>query len=211
MALTIADHSQNGEFLELLKLIVAHGAPSKVIVDVGAHGRERSNSYDLLRLFGWRSLLIEANPALAHQIKSGFEGLDYALVVCAVSDFEGVGDLSLGVHSGISSLSPECTRAWGPISGSIEVPVRRLHKILDEHDIPKAFDVLSLDIEGHDSRVLNDLHRNSAYRPHWIIIEGSHNFNITDPTKIGVAQTVLEDYELVARTQVNLFLARNQK
>ena len=68
MSSTIADHSQNGEFLELLKLIVARGAPGKNIVDAGANGRERSNSYDLMLLFGWRGLLIEANPALADKI-----------------------------------------------------------------------------------------------------------------------------------------------
>jgi hypothetical protein len=91
MSSTIADHSQNGEFLELLKLIVARGAPGKNIVDVGANGRERSNSYDLMLLFGWRGLLIEANPSLADKIRAEFNGVNYTLVTCAVSDFEGAG------------------------------------------------------------------------------------------------------------------------
>ncbi len=206
MSSTIADHSQNGEFLELLKLIVARGAPGKDIVDVGANGRERSNSYDLLLLFGWRGLLIEANPLLADQIRAEFSGVNYSLVICAVSDFEGAGKLSLGVNTDISSLNPQHTQAWGPISGALEVPVRRLHDILDEHAIPKEFEILSLDIEGHDARVLNDLHKNSQYRPRWVILEGSFNFTVTDPAKIGVEHSVLEDYELAGQTTANLIL-----
>jgi FkbM family methyltransferase len=206
MGSTIADHSQNGEFLELLKLIVARGAPGKDIVDVGANGRERSNSYDLMLLFGWRGLLIEANPALADQIRADFSGVNYSLVICAVSNFEGAASLSLGINSDISSLTPQLTEAWGPISGAIEVPVRRLHDILDEQAIPEEFEILSLDIEGHDARVLNDLHKNSLYRPRWVILEGSFNFAVKDPAKIGVEQSVLEDYELAGQTAANLIL-----
>lgn len=206
MSSTIADHSQNGEFLELLKLIVARGAPGKDIVDVGANGRERSNSYDLMLLFGWRGLLIEANPALADKIRAEFSGVNYSLVICAVSDFEGAGSLSLGINADISSLTPQLTAAWGPISGAIDVPVRRLHDILDEQAIPKEFEILSLDIEGHDARVLNDLHKNSQYRPRWVVLEGSFNFAVRDPAKIGVEQSVLEEYELAGQTAANLIL-----
>ena len=117
--------------------MVAQSALTKVIVDVGAHGKDGSNSYDLLRLFGWRGLLIEANPSLAQKIETAFEGLDYSLVGCAVSDAEGVGNLSLGANLGVSSLSSEMTRVWGPATCSIQVPVRRLRDILDQYNIPK--------------------------------------------------------------------------
>lgn len=201
------DHSQYGEFFELLKLIVDRGAPSRIVVDVGANGRERSNSYDLLRHFGWKGLLIEANPALREQINADFKGLDYTLVSVAVSDVAGEGALSLGVNSDISSLSPEYSAAWGPISGSIAVPVRRLPEILAEYGIPNVFDVLSLDIEGYDARVLNDLILNSAFRPKWVIIEGSHNFAVSDPTVIGVSGRVCEEYTVSAQTLANLILS----
>lgn len=210
MSAPIDDHSQFGEFLELLKLLVGRAAPTKIVVDVGANGRERSNSYDLLRLFGWRGLLIEANPALTEQIRTDFAGLDYTLVTVAVSDEVGVGTLSLGVNSDISSLSPEFTGAWGPVSGSVKVPIRRLPDILTEHDIPQTFDVLSLDIEGFDARVLTDLYDNSEFRPRWVIIEGSHNFKVNDFTLIGVAKSVSEEYEIASRTPANLLL-RNRR
>src|ERR1039457_3792179 len=62
------DHSQNGEFKVILQFLIERGQLDRTIVDVGAHGRERSNSYDLMRHFGWRGLLIEANPRLVESI-----------------------------------------------------------------------------------------------------------------------------------------------
>jgi FkbM family methyltransferase len=201
------DHSQHGEFLEILKLILEFGADNRIVVDVGANGKERSNSYDLLKEFGWQGLLIEANPALSDQIRADFDGLNFSLVSVAVSDEVGTGTLSLGINSDISSLSPENTTCWGPITGGVTVPVQRLPNILRQYDIPHVFDLLSLDIEGYDARVLNDLVLNSAYRPRFVIIEGSHNFTITDPGQIGVSALVCEQYELSARTAANLILS----
>ncbi len=56
-----SDHSQFGE----LSLFLTHAGRKRrgFVVDAGAHGRERSNSWDLLSQFRWRGLLIEANPA----------------------------------------------------------------------------------------------------------------------------------------------------
>ena len=202
------DHSQGGEFFELLKLIVSRGAPGKILVDVGANGKERSNSYDLLRHFGWKGLLIEANPALREQILTDFSGLDFELVSVAISDEDGTGTLSLGINSDVSSLSERNTANWGPIFGSVPVAVRRLPPILEENGIPRDFDLLSLDIEGYDSRVLNDLIEHSHFRPTWVIIEGSHNFTVSDPRRIGVSELVCKEYEVSARTRANLILAR---
>ncbi len=65
--------------------------------------------------------------------------------------------------------------------------VRRLHQLLEARGIPRDFDLLSLDIEGEDVRVLNDLIGGSAYRPRWVIIEASANY----------ATRSLDDLELV--------------
>ncbi len=202
------DHSQNGEFIEILRLMVSKAAPGGIVVDVGANGRERSNSYDFLKNFGWKGLLIEANPVLAGKIKQEFEGLDFDLVSVAVSDEEGTGFLSLGVNSDISSLDSKNTAAWGPISGAVQVPMRRLASILDEYNIPPRFDLLTMDIEGYDARVLNDLICNSDYRPQWIIIEGSCNFTVSDPRQIGVSDFVCDRYSVSKRTVANLILDR---
>lgn len=203
------DHSQHGEFLEVLRILLDRGSKHKVVVDVGANGRERSNSYDLLKYFGWRGLLVEANPNLINQINDEFEGLDFELVSCAVSDEDGDGELALGVNSDISSLSSENTKSWGPLSGGVSVKIRTLHSILAEYNIPFDFDLLSIDIEGFDARVVNDLILRSSFRPEIIIMEGSMNYTINDPRELGVSDAVCAQYEVRARTVANLIMVRN--
>jgi hypothetical protein len=56
------DQTQFGEFELLLKRWLPRAVEHPIVVDVGARGRERSNSYDLLRTFGWRGLLVKPTP-----------------------------------------------------------------------------------------------------------------------------------------------------
>jgi FkbM family methyltransferase len=194
--------SQYGEVSLLLRQFIKPG----IVVDVGARGRERSNSYDLLRWFGWKGLLIEANPTLSDQILREFAGLDIELVTCAISDTTGMGTLHLGVNEDISSLDSACTQAWGPINGAIEVPVRRLRDVLDEHGVPHKFDLLSIDAEGEDCKILNDTIANSVYRPRWVIIEASYKGRTKSLNDIPVNDGVRRQYTIVASTFANLIL-----
>jgi FkbM family methyltransferase len=203
------DISQYGETELLVKEIVNRSCRHRIIVDVGVLGRNGSNSHDLLRWFGWKGLLIEANPYLVETIREEFSGLEIELVNCAVSNYTGTGKLYLGANDGISSLQRHATAGWGPIRGEIEVPVRRLDQVLTEHSIPADFDVLSLDIEGEDIKVLNDLIENSLFRPHWVIIEASYNFKTKSLVDLPFAKNVIDQYELIAQTTANLLLARN--
>ncbi len=200
------DHSQYGEFMKILQIFMNMGAKHKIVVDVGANGKERSNSYDLLRHFGWFGVLIEANPALYQSIDNDFSGLNYRLIKTAVSDISGQGRLALGVNSDISSLSASNTANWGLVLDEIDVQVRRLHEILDELNIPYNFDLLSLDIEGFDVRVLNDLICNSNYRPEVIIIEATSEDGDLGAT--GLLPLVCDIYKLVSSTTANLILSR---
>ena len=96
------DQSQFGEASILLGNLnpERHGIP----VNVGAHSREGSNSYDLLSKYRWHGLLIEANPALYSVIERDFAGVDFVLERCAISDAAGEVPFYLGVNNGISSL-----------------------------------------------------------------------------------------------------------
>ncbi len=204
------DVSQYGETFELLKLWVAENQTCGWVVDVGARGRERSNSYDLIKYFGWHGLLIEANPQLIPTIQDDFKGLSAEIVNCAVSDYEGTATLSLGVNDDISSLTEANTKVWGELRGSIEVNVRKLEDILDEQQTPSEFDLLSLDIEGEDIKVLNSLIINSSYRPRWIIIEASHNFTVRSLDDLDFSDKVKTLYEIRGQTVANLILGLKQ-
>ena len=202
----INDVAQNGEIEMLIRLIVNKACPHRTVVDAGARGREGSNAYDLLRYFGWRGLLIEANPSLADAIRVDFAGLDCMVESCAVSDYDGEAVFSLGFNDDVSSLDAATAEKWGPLYGRVTVPVRRLGSLLQRHAIPPAFDLLSLDIEGHDVRVLNDLVDTTAYRPAWIILEGPSGGWETGLDVIGCSAGVQAQYRVVSNTIANLIL-----
>lgn len=202
------DQTQFGELEILLKLWVNSAAKQRVVVDVGARGRERSNSYDLMRTFGWRGILFEANPHLIPSINTAFAGLDYDLVQCAVSDYAGEAVFHLGINDDVSSLNAEAAGGWGPVSGAIAVDVQRLAPALEKRGVATDFDLLSIDIEGEDIKVLNDLIDNSAYRPGWVVIEASYDFTTTSLDDLPFSATVRETYALVGQTVANLILQR---
>src|ERR1044072_4552668 len=91
----LVDHSQFGEYPLFLRL--ARPKRYGMIVDVGALGKEGSNSYDLLSQLEWRGILVEANPNSWEKIEREFAGLKASLVRCAVSDVEDKVVLHLGV------------------------------------------------------------------------------------------------------------------
>lgn len=204
----IADHSQFGEFPLLLKHLVRTGQKHGIIVDVGARGRDRSNSFDLMTDFGWRGLLIEANPALVEPITQEFAGLNFELVSCAIGTDEGRQSFFIGTNDDVSSLLEGAAKAWGEVRGRHEVQVRRLGPILEERAIPADFDILSLDIEGMDIVVLNDLLATTAYRPGIIVIEASNDFAVKSLDDIPVSRDVKDGYQISYQTAPNLILTR---
>jgi FkbM family methyltransferase len=204
----LLDHTQNGEFKFILEFLMSHGHTNKVIVDVGARGIDRSNSYDLMKHFGWRGLLIEANARLHPAIREAFAGTHFELENAAVSDYEGTAAFFFGVNDDVSSLSQIAAAGWGDIQGTTNVNVHRLATLLGKHDIPADFDILSLDIEGEDIRALNMLIDASAYRPRLIVIEIGGRPDIADPAALGFSSGVLHHYEYFAHCGPNLFLKR---
>jgi FkbM family methyltransferase len=201
----IVDHSQFGEFPLFLK--VAHPKHRGVIVDVGVLGKEGSNSYDLLSQLEWRGVLIEANPNSWDEIERDFSGLNATLVRSAVSDVEGPVVFHLGVVDGVSSIILAMAEMWGPSRGSVEVQARRLGAILDEQQVPLNFDLLNLDIEGMDIPVLNDLIVHTRYRPRWIFLEASLDFQTKSLGELELVPSVRDQYEIAGQTVSNLLLA----
>lgn len=202
------EQSQFGEVGRLIRQIVNTAATQKIVVDVGANGRERSNSYDLLRFFGWHGLLIEANPQRNPIIEEGFAGLDYHLINCAVSDYTGEAAFHLGINDDVSSLREETAVGWGPVRGVTSVIVRPLSSILSEYNIPLDFDLLSIDAEGEDIRILNETIE-KGYRPCWIILEAVHDQIAPSFDLLGFTKLVCTTYSIVDSTAANLILRRS--
>lgn len=202
----IVDHSQYREFTMLLRQYVAASQRHGIVVDVGARGRDRSNSYDLLYNFNWRGLLVEANPALQEDIKREFAETDFTLLNLAVGTQEGFLPFYIGANDDVSSLIHHNAAGWGRLRGEVQVEVKRLALILEQHSIPIDFDLLSLDIEGLDVPVLNDLIDNSAYRPLTVIIEASDGYKTKALADVGASLAVQSAYAITGQTDANLIL-----
>lgn len=202
----IRDQTQYGELELLIQRWMKAAVHDLWVVDVGARGKERSNSWDLMKTFGWKGLLIEANANLIPDIEKEFAGLQIELLNCAVSDYDGEATFYLGVNEDVSSLDQNASAGWGPLAGEIRVAVRRLGPLLKERGIPEQFGLLSIDIEGEDIKVLNDLIASSAYRPKWVLIEASYDFQTQALRDLPFDPAVLSAYRLVDQTASNLLL-----
>lgn len=198
--------SQYGEVEILLGFISTAIDPQPTIVEVGAAGVEISNSIDLVATMGWRGLLIEASPSHAEILREAVSGINADVVSCAIDAAEGDAQFFVGMHPHLSSLNKEHAESWGALKGQITVPRRRLANVLAEHEIPSEFTVLSIDIEGLDFAVLNDLIDHSTYRPRWVIIEWGASIPSASMEDQRVSESVRSEYRIVAKTFSNVFL-----
>ena len=203
----VDDRSQFGEVRLLLRDMVNNAARHRLVVDVGANGITGSNSYDLLRHFGWKGLLLEANPQRGEAILRDFAGLDFELVNVAVSDYAGEATFFLGANDDVSSLVAETAQVWGPLRGELRVRVERLSELLATRGIPRDYDLLSVDAEGEDVRILNESTA-AGFLPQWVIMEGSQDYSVTSLEQLPLNDVVRSQYVITGRTSANLILKR---
>jgi len=165
------DFSQHGTQQIIFNFFRTHPPVHGTLVDVGAFGRFLSNSYGLLKL-GWKGLLIEPNPDRIKIIESEFAGLKIVVMNIGIGDVEGALPFHLHATAGYESFSLE----WAPQDRTakvISVYVFPLAYVLEEMKIPKDFDLLSVDTEGFDFKIILALFSKSDYRPRLIITEAN--------------------------------------
>jgi FkbM family methyltransferase len=199
------DHSHNGEVTLLLGAMINTDDRIQIAVDVGAHGKVGSNTYDLLRHFGWRGVLIEANPRLIPKIETEFAGCNFDVANVAVSSQPGKAKLYLGINDEISSIHREWTAAWGPVRDFVEIDVETLPSVLTRFDVPKRFGLLSIDAEGEGLNLLEDALA-AGYRPEWVILEVHEALKTESLVELPVSELVKSTYEIAAKTNSNLIV-----
>lgn len=164
-----------------------------VFVEVGAFdGKTHGCSWGLSRA-GWRGLYIEGMPEFMTQCK-----LNHAFnpkiefEECCASDIDGTGKLYICGDCSSINLN-EWSRAWGAGQhGNVEVPFKTMNTILAAHNWPSKYDVLIVDVEEAELKVLAgyDLRR---WFPHLIVIE-LHEGNGAKGWKVPEATRILSDY-----------------
>jgi len=163
------DHSEFGEGNFLRKYFDGVAPKYKLFVDVGAFGIELSNTYDLIVSDNWGGLLIEPMPIevfwnpLREAVK---ERKNIKILNIAIADSRGVATGYIHETPGQSSLVFEQES-----QGKKEIVTRTLPDVLDEERVPIDFDLLSVDTEGLDYRIIKNLLEGSSYRPRVIVVE----------------------------------------
>jgi FkbM family methyltransferase len=141
-------------------------------VEIGANnGFNLSNTVYLEECFGWSGILIEANPIYLPQLARR-----RAVVVNkAVASEDGVLEfIDAGLYGGIASSIDPVHAAYTESAKKIKVSATTLNKILHEHKAPKVINFISIDVEGGELPILEQMCSLKEYRFSSGCIE--HNF-----------------------------------
>lgn len=168
-----AYYSQHGEdvVLDTALADIERG----VFVEVGCiDGRRFANTLALEER-GWTEMCVEAHPAYIELLRRNRPGSVVVHAAVAEADADAV-TFYANSRGSLSTLDPslegEFAERYGKWFTGFEptrVPMRSISSLLDEHAMPDV-DVLSIDVEGCDTRALMglDLRR---HRPRIVILE----------------------------------------
>jgi FkbM family methyltransferase len=166
-------YSQFGEDI-VLKELLKKDKLDGFFVDVGCyHPKKYSNTYMLYRK-GWRGINIDMEEDKISLFKMA-RPLDYN-IVCPVSDKREEVTLFRFSKYGLgSTINREyAAETSDEIFDKKTVETKTINEIIDDSPYKgKQIDVLSIDVEGMDFKVLNALDF-GTYKPKLIIIEDHH-------------------------------------
>ncbi|MFN8491463.1 MAG: FkbM family methyltransferase [Caldilineaceae bacterium] len=199
----IASYSQTGEDRILCTILGDTG----FYVDVGCnHPQFYSNTFGLYKR-GWAGITIDANDALIQKHQK-LRKRDLSLCA-AVSDHAQELIFTDFEDALVSSLSTEhvnAWQAWRKIKGQRVVNTVSLTTLLAGHQVPNQFDLLSIDVEGHDYEVLSSLDL-TLYRPKLIVIE-MHEFDLLNPGSNKIYEYLSTNhYKLIGYVVMNGYFA----
>lgn len=144
------------------------GAMNGFFVEVGAnHPILRSQTYHLEQS-GWTGVLIEPQPDLAAFLVTQRQAKVFA-VACTSPDAAGA-SLPFHVAGPLSSLNADRMAPGAKADYVIMVPTRTLDDVLEEADAPRGFDLLSIDVEGHEIEVMRGFDF-AHWKPKLIMLE----------------------------------------
>ena len=127
-----------------------------VFLEIGANdGFTVSNTVYLEEEFGWSGILVEANPkylaTLARRRRS-------AVVNKAVASQAGKAEfLDAGLHGGLKDRIDDAHRVHRKDAPTITVDCAGLQEILDDVDAPARIDFVSIDVEGGEVPIVEQM------------------------------------------------------
>lgn len=212
-------YAQLGEdrILRFLFDAIGRGTSELTYIDIGAAYPAGHNNTFLFYTLGGRGVLVEPDPAYlpAYNLVRPRDAVEQVAIVPERM----TGERSLQFHrmtdrgwSTVSESHVEKAIALGKSGKSdevFEVKVASINQLLERHCADGSLDILSIDIEGLDQEVINELDF-SRFHPKAIIVE--NNYNISKKTFEKTSETILvkAGYRLFASTFVNSIFVREE-
>ena len=163
-------------------------------VDVGANDPVLDSQSEHLEALGWTGLLIEPDPDYCDLLRKNRRGV---VVQMACSSPENAGKQLLLNRAGPHSTLESKPIALGAVVRStVAVQCETLDAILCRHNAPIGFDLLSIDIEGHELMALSGFSFDK-WRPQLVLIED----HVTHLDKHKLMR--INGYQLLMRTGLN--------
>lgn len=131
-------------------------------VEIGANdGFTLSNTVYLEEQFGWQGLLVEANP----EYRESLNHRKSSSVIAAVVDQEGYYEFcNAGLYGGVQSLLSKTYENITHKASSLTVWGTTLERILQENGAPEIIDFISIDVEGAEALVVEQMCRVESRR-----------------------------------------------
>lgn len=137
-------------------------------VDVGANDPVLDSQSQHLELIGWTGLLVEPDPDCCALLRETRKGV---VVEMACSGPGNAGkQLQLNRAGPHSTLEDRPIALGAVVRSTVSVQCETLDTILRTHNAPAGFDLLSMDIEGHELVALSGF-TFSQWRPRLVLIE----------------------------------------
>lgn len=163
-------------------------------VDVGANDPVLDSQSQHLEALGWTGLLIEPDPDYCNLLRKNRTGV---VVQMACSSPQNAGkQLTLNRAGPHSTLEDKPIALGAVVRSTVAVQCETLDAILQNHNTPVGFDLLSIDIEGHELTALTGFNF-GKWRPQLVLIED----HVTHLDKHRLMKR--NAYQLLMRTGLN--------
>ncbi|SFU85962.1 methyltransferase, FkbM family [Polaromonas sp. YR568] len=163
-------------------------------VDVGANDPVLDSQSQHLEVLGWTGLLVEPDPDCCELLRQNRKGV---VIEMACSSPENAGKyLQLNRAGPHSTLEDRPIALGAVVRSTVQVRCETLDTMLRTHGAPVGFDLLSVDIEGHELVALSGF--DFAYwQPRLVLIED----HVTHHQKHALMRR--NGYQLILRTGLN--------
>ena len=122
-------------------------------VDVGANDPVLDSQSQHLEALGWTGLLIEPDPDCCDLLRKNRTGV---VVQVACSSLENIGkQLLLNCAGPHSTLESKPISLGAVVRSTVAVQCDTLNALLEKHNALPGFELLSMDIEGHELTALS--------------------------------------------------------